>query len=337
MIRAVARPRAAAAAQILLDDAGRRLDSLLLAPLRGVAGRDLVLVPTGPLQRVPWSLLPSLHGVAVTVAPSATLWHVAGTRAARHGGVVVAAGPGLPGAPAEADAVAALYETRPLTGDAATVADVTAALDDAALVHLATHGRLSAENPLFSHLMLTDGPLVAYDLEQLPALPHTVVLAACESGRNVVPTGDELLGLSAVFLAHGTTQVVGSTVPVPDAETTPLMCALHRRLSEGSTAAAALAQAQVEVRDASPAAAAAAAGFVCLGYGFASVPLTPETRQAHGRTLPLIVVMDDVPAPGAGTGSPVKAEDSLVDLSSQLEDASRARPWTPDLAASARR
>jgi hypothetical protein len=32
----------------------------------------------------------------------------------------------------------------------------------------AAHGRLSAENPLFSEIALADGPLIAYDLEQLP-------------------------------------------------------------------------------------------------------------------------------------------------------------------------
>lgn len=41
-------------------------------------------------------------------------------------------------------------------------------LSTAGVAHLAAHGRLSAENPLFSEIAPADGPLIAYDLEQLP-------------------------------------------------------------------------------------------------------------------------------------------------------------------------
>jgi CHAT domain-containing protein len=82
-----------------------------------------------------------------------------------------------------------------------------------------------------------------------------------------VHTGDELLGLAATFLACGSAQLVASVLPIPDAETAPLMVAFHRRLVAGLPCATALADAQQAVRDAGPAALAAAAGFVCLGAG----------------------------------------------------------------------
>lgn len=46
---------------------------------------------------------------AVTVAPSAALWYQADATSLRIGAVVVAAGPDLPAAPAEATAVASLH------------------------------------------------------------------------------------------------------------------------------------------------------------------------------------------------------------------------------------
>lgn len=272
MTRAARSPGGAAAAQTLLADAARRLDAILLGPLRETAGRDLVVVPTGVLQATPWSVLPSCQGRPVTVAPSATVWLAATRRPAPAGPVLVAAGPRLRSAPGEARAVAALHGTSALLDPGATVDAVSAALPGASLAHLATHGRLSAENPLFSHLLLSDGPLVVYDLERLDSLPHTVVLAACESGRHVVPAGDELLGLGAAFLAGGTAQLVASVVPVPDAETSDLMTALHARLVAGEPPAAALAAAQGQLAQAGPVAAATAAGFVCIGAGF--VPVT---------------------------------------------------------------
>lgn len=283
MVRATARPRGAGAAVTLLDDAGRRLERALLAPLREAAGRDLVVVPTGPLQALPWSVLPGLAGRPVTVAPSATVWLAAARRDTRPGHVVVAAGPRLPGAPGEARTVARIHGAQPLVDPDARVESVCRALPGAALAHLATHGRLSAENPLFSHLLLSDGPLAVYDLERLDGLPHTVVLAACDSGRHVAPAGDELLGLSAAFLARGTAQVVASVVPVPDAETAELMTVLHEQLAAGRPPAVALAEAQTRLRAGGPVAAATAAGFVCIGAGFAPVPLSPVAATAPGR------------------------------------------------------
>ncbi|WP_088287656.1 CHAT domain-containing tetratricopeptide repeat protein [Kineosporia sp. A_224] len=280
MIRAARSPGGAAAAQTLLADAGRRLDALLLEPLRETAGRDLVVVPTGVLQATAWSVLPSCQGRPVTVAPSATVWLAASGRPTAHGPAVVAAGPRLANAAQEARAVADLYGVEPVVDPDATVSAVSAALPGASVAHLATHGRLSADNPLFSHLLLSDGPLVVYDLERLESLPHTVVLAACDSGRHVAPAGDELLGLGAAFLAGGTAQVVASVVPVPDAETATLMGALHEGLVAGLPPAVALARAQAWLAGAGPVAAATAAGFVCVGAGYVPVP----ARPASGRT-----------------------------------------------------
>jgi CHAT domain-containing protein len=147
----------------------------------------------------------------------------------------------------------------------ATVGNVLDALTTVDVMHLAAHGRLATNNPLFSDLRLHDGPLVVYDLERLPRVPRTVVLAACDSGRSVVRTGDELLGLAATFIARGTVRLIASVVPIPDAETAPLMVALHERIAKGHSPAAALAEAQHAVRDLSPAGRAAAAGFVCIG------------------------------------------------------------------------
>jgi tetratricopeptide (TPR) repeat protein len=300
-------PSHAEAAAVLLRHSAERLDEYLFGPIRGeIRDRPLVVVPTGPLQSLLWSTLPSCAGRPVAVSPSATIWYSAmrrapgparaeraptstapraGGRAAgrittRHrpvlpdpaapiGPVVVAAGPDLPGAAAEADAVAAIYNTKPLVGSSATVDAVTGAMTMAGLAHLAAHGRVCAPNPLFSSLEFADGPLMAYDLERLWRVPPTVVLAACDSGRHVVRAGDELLGLGATFLSHGARHLIGSVVPVADIETTPLMVALHGLLAAGRPPADALATAQERASHGEPAEVAAAAAFVCIGAGLA--------------------------------------------------------------------
>jgi CHAT domain-containing protein len=277
-------PSHAEAAAILLRHSAARLDENLFGPIRAEIGdRPLVVVPTGPLQSLLWSTLPSCAGRPVAVSPSATIWYAARRRAtsvratrgratpaagrAAARAVVVAAGPDLPGAAAEADLVAAIYHTKPLVGSFATVDAVTGAMTSAGLAHLAAHGRVCAPNPLFSSLEFADGPLMVYDLERLERVPPTVVLAACDSGRHVVQAGDELLGLGATFLSHGAQHLIGSVVPVADIETTPLMVALHGLLAAGRAPADALATAQQRVARGAPAEVAAAAAFICIGAG----------------------------------------------------------------------
>jgi tetratricopeptide (TPR) repeat protein len=228
-----------------------KLDGLLLPD----CDRPLIVVPTGVLHDVPWSTLPSCQGKPVVVAPSATLWHTAANRAPRPRTFAVASGPGLPGAREEALAVADIHQTT--SPENATVDDVLKALATAGTVHLAAHGRLNPDNPLFSALDLHDGPLVVYDVQRLDQVPETVIMAACDVGRSVVVSGNELLGLAATFLERGASQLIASVVPVPDVETKELMIAVHRRLRDGRSPAEALAEAQEELDQPD--------GFVCIG------------------------------------------------------------------------
>jgi len=270
------------AAVTMLRHAAKHIDEALFGPLAGEIGdRPLVLIPTGVLQSLPWSILPSCTGRPVTVSPSAALW-CTGLRPRDTGGhAIVASGPGLPGARSEAEAVAAIYRTTALVDAQANVEAVTAALDGADVAHLAAHGRLHLHNPLFSSLGFDDGPLTVYDLEALHRAPQLVVLAACDIGRPVVPAGDELLGLSAAFIVQGTRQIVASVTPIPDAQATPLMIAFHRALAAGNSASVALAESQRQLASEDAVAMATAAAFVCVGAEYSLPPhLDPQRRPA---------------------------------------------------------
>ena len=249
-----------------------RLEAAVLEPLQDVLGdRPLVIVPTGSLRSTPWSLLPCCVGRSVTVAPSAAVWLRAVERPARRGRrgrTVLVCGPGLDGAAAEIEELAGAYPAAVrLDGDAATVQSALSALDGAEVAHVAAHGTLRGDNPLFSALALADGPLTAYDLERLSRAPRLVVLPACQSGAGAVLAGDEVMGLTSALFALGTRTAVATVVPVPDEATRPLMVALHAGLRRGRPTAQALAEAQAGVDRSDPAALATAGGFVCYGAG----------------------------------------------------------------------
>jgi tetratricopeptide (TPR) repeat protein len=253
-----------------LDHAGRRLEELLVAPVSSAIGdRPLVVVPTGALHAVPWATLPCCAQRPVTVAPSATIWCrlASAPPLPRPGRVVLVAGPGLPDALREVEQLRADYpDAECLTGQDATVAAVTAALERADLAHLAAHGRFRTDNPLLSSLALSDGPLTVYDLEALARVPDCVVLSACDAGLSEIRAGDELMGLAAALFSLGARTLVSAVATIPDGETRPIALALHRQLRDGRPPAEALAgtAARPALTDA---ALATARSFVCFGAG----------------------------------------------------------------------
>jgi len=237
------------------------LDRLLLEPLLPVLGNaPAVIVPTGALHALPWGALPSMRGRPTVVAPSLSLWsQLERLPRSRRRRVAFVAGPRLRHSASEIRTLAPLFR-RPtvLSGHAATAHATLAALDGAALAHLACHGRFRADSPLFSSLELADGPLNVYELQSLKRAPDVVVLSACDLALSDRHPGDELLGLAAALLGLGTRTIVASVVPVPDAAAKRVMLSFHRNLAAGDAPAAALAKAQAR---------ADVPGFVCLGSG----------------------------------------------------------------------
>jgi hypothetical protein len=259
-----------------LAEGAARLEALLLGPARDALGEGpLVVVPPGRLNAVPWALLPSLAGRAITVAPSARAWLRA--RAARPFGsrVVLVSGPGLKAARTEVEALAAEYgDATVLGGGTASTARVLAAIDGAGLAHIAAHGLFRADSPMFSALRVDDGPMTVHDLAGLHRAPFRLILPSCESGLLAPAGADELLGLASALLPLGTAGIVAAVAQVNDAAAAPLMLALHRRLralgpANGSgMLAAALRDARTDAREAAggdPVVTAAGCSFIALG------------------------------------------------------------------------
>lgn len=249
------RPAELAAARASADLRIRRMTELLIDPLQLTADTELVVIPALDLHSAPW---PALHAGPVGMAPSATFWarcavaaqHRAGAAGAADaagaaGGVVLVAGPDLPGAVAEVESLAVIHPSAVCIMPPASTADrVTGALAGAGLAHLACHGTLRVDNPMFSSLLLSDGPLTVQELYARGLAPHRLILAACESGAQVSYAGDEVLGFVSALLARGTAGILASTAVVPDVEAVGLMTAVHRQLARGATLATALHQAR---------------------------------------------------------------------------------------------
>ncbi|WP_066374371.1 CHAT domain-containing protein [Herbidospora mongoliensis] len=228
------------------------LDDVLIRPLELPTGAVSV-VPTAALHSLPWSLLPSLRGQPVSVAPSAAM-AVAGREV--DGPVVALAGPDLAHADDEVAAVVGVHEKGeqvPATRDA-----LLEALGRAGIVHIAAHGIFSGRRPMMSSILLDDGPLLVHEFFRLARVPPLVVLSACDAGMASAPADGAAFGLAGAFLDRGARTVVAGIVPVRDDEAARLMVEFHRLLARGQSPAQALARAAV---------ATDVPGFACFGTG----------------------------------------------------------------------
>jgi len=242
----------------------------LLAPAFPTSVRPLVISPPSALLALPWPLLPELAGRPVTVTPALSGWLRAReslrVRPADDGrwAVAAVAGPGLPRARTEAAAVADIWARRAEVRDlaSATSADLLDAMATGRVVHVAAHGVHRGENPMFSSLSMTGGPLFAYELDQRAQSPEHVVLSACDAGRSTVRAGEEALGLTSVLLQLGTAGVVAGVARVHDDAAAEIMQRYHAELAGGRDAAEALCLVGEQVDLPSP--------FVCFGAAWSA-------------------------------------------------------------------
>ncbi|GAB3873560.1 CHAT domain-containing protein [Terrabacter terrigena] len=263
--------RAAYGRTVDVARAGRQLQDALLGDPDPAWSRPSVLIsPASNLLTVPFGLMPVFRGSAFVVSPSIALWARAQEDPARgaergSGRVTLVTGPGLSTEQREVSELRRLHaDATVLGGDDATVDRTLEALEGAHLAHLAAHGDFRGDAPLFSSLMLADGPLMVHDLDRLRRPPRSVVLSACDSG-GVHPIGaDEALGLVSSLLAIGTRSVVASVNPVNDVATARVMADVHAAVASGCSLAEGLRAARLAA-SADPLAAATAASFTVWG------------------------------------------------------------------------
>lgn len=230
-----------------------RLSERLWAPLSDIAdSNEVVLSATGALADVTWSLLPGLAGRPVTVTPSATAWARSRPhRRPRSAGFV--AGPRVERAGAEVSRAAQVWTEPELLGaEDATAHAVSNLASRVDLLHIAAHGRHSAQNPMFSAFELVDGPWFGYDIDHLAQMPTTVILSACELGRSTERWGLQTIGMTTAWLHAGVRTVVASPAPLADDLAYEVLGRMHGRLSRGEPAPSALAEAVANIDEPVP-------------------------------------------------------------------------------------
>ncbi len=270
--------------------AGKQVAAAVLSTaLRGLPARikRLVIVPQGPLYRVPFQALPLGAGVlgdraVVTIAPSVSLAlaYAAAPRSVTARVLAMGAGDaevsnlipqsleinversqrGNPLAPlqAAADEARAAAGWAPgslaLTGaDASETALKRDARGSYTVLHAAAHALTSDQALGANYLILRpdstdDGYVSGGELAELAAGRSMVVLSGCRTTGDFGSRGDAVDGLVAPLLARGVRTVVASHWAVSDRWTRVLMERFYKNLAGGATTADAMNSAQMSLR-----------------------------------------------------------------------------------------
>jgi CHAT domain-containing protein/Flp pilus assembly protein TadD len=267
----------------------QELYDLLIKPLNlSTENRNKIcIVPDKVLNNLPFAALisPASGGYLVedyvlTVSPSATIFLACSERTYQRVGTdqerLFAVGdpsfdrsafpqlPALPTTRQQVEKIAKLYHYRPslvLTGDDAREELVKRKMEEADVIHLASHYVVYEGDPMNSRLLLAQEPrgrsesdtsagfLQADEVYGLK-LRHAplVILSACESGVEHYYNGEGMIGMSRVFIAAGAPVVVASLWKVDAYATDDLMVNFHKhRKLEGLSTSEALRFAQKDM------------------------------------------------------------------------------------------
>jgi len=259
------------------------LHQLLIDPIASLLPKDpnahVIFIPQGSLFQVPFGALQDASGTyliqkhTILTAPSIQVLDltrqqrqklaqkpVNSSRALVLGNPTmpsVSSYPGepkqqlsaLPGAEAEARAIAPLLNTQAITGAQGTKAQIVQKMPQASIIHLATHGLLDDVRGLGSAIALApsgsdDGLLTAEEIFDMKLQANLVVLSACNTGFGRI-TGDGVIGLSRALISAGVPSVIVSLWAVPDAPTSELMQSFYQNLQKNQNKAQALRQAML--------------------------------------------------------------------------------------------
>ena len=220
----------------------------------------IVIVPEGELANLPWEALRvngrslgELHRFILT--PSIRHYAAARKRHSESRAVEVFRGTGLdlPHVDQELKSLIEAAGSR-ATLHASTKRSEWPSTGGADVWHFAGHALMNEQNPFYSNLLLSDGPIFAVDFRMKQCQVNLATLAACRSGEQVAMPGEESTGLVRSLLEMGARNVIAGRWPVSDHTTAIWMKTFYQQYFAGSDILNAARDAARKVRESYPSA-----------------------------------------------------------------------------------
>jgi tetratricopeptide (TPR) repeat protein len=99
-------------------------------------------------------------------------------------------------------------------------------------IHIAAHASRSSENPLFSRILLGDGPFFPFDLFGLQMQTRLLTLSGCQTAAPGLYYGNSF-SLAKAFYQAGSQHVLATLWPISDKLSVVFMTEFYRSLADG--------------------------------------------------------------------------------------------------------
>lgn len=165
----------------------------------------------------------------------------------------------IPGTKVEVETLGRLYgaaRSELFIGKQATEENAKTEMPRFKVLHFATHGILDSQDPLYSHILLSqsganeDGLLEAREIMNLNLNADIAILSACDTARGRISSGEGVIGMSWAFFVAGCPTTVVSQWSVNSESTTKLMIEFHRALLSRNRGSNRMRNAAEALRDA---------------------------------------------------------------------------------------
>jgi CHAT domain-containing protein len=237
------------------------LSSILIRPIqKSLSGKKkLIIVPSGELAHVPWTLLLQLP---VSIVPSLSIWdhlHSHSRESPTPSRVSVVGNPprnedgslrdrDIPFSYMEAFYIARLNQDFPFLAGENNRKQFQDWVATTRSLHLCAHSTFDTKDPARSGIQLFNDPLTIHDWRDLAIKADLVVFSSCLSSISKAFHSGSSFGFAHALLGTGTRAFIGSLWPVDDQATLLLMMMFYEQLRKFSPAEA-LHNAQMMMRN----------------------------------------------------------------------------------------
>ena len=220
----------------------------------------IVIVPEGELANLPWEAL-RVNGHALgetfhfVLSPSIRHYAAARTRHTDSRTVEIFRGAGadLPHVDSELECLTQMAGERATMHTQARRSDWPSE-GGSSVWHFSGHALMNEQNPFYSNLVLSDGPIFAVDFRMKQCQVNLATLAACRSGEQIAMPGEESTGLVRSLLEMGARNVIAGRWPVSDHTAAIWMKTFYQQFFASSDILNAARLAALKVKEAYPSA-----------------------------------------------------------------------------------
>ncbi|MFZ5980583.1 MAG: CHAT domain-containing protein [Candidatus Zixiibacteriota bacterium] len=238
----------------------RELHEFLIKPLRILSmSREIIFLADGIFSQIPFSALQDEYGrclkdsykIKIVVNPNDLLKRkkTSNEFKKRRSAVFAVSSDSLPAIVREGEEIKQRFRKACLYLDRRAVcSNLTRELEKAdGFIHIATHASRSSENPLFSRILMNDGPFFPFDLFETGIKARLVTLSGCQTAAPGLYYGNSF-SLAKAFYQAGGQFVLATLWPVSDKLSMQFMIEFYRNLKKSDDVCASFDKAVDKLR-----------------------------------------------------------------------------------------